>query len=56
MIDKLKVNTSKSFDMKDLGHAKCILGMRSTSNRECDFFWLSQEKYIEIVLERFTIQ
>mgnify|MGYP006889224808 FL=1 len=32
MIHKFKVEQSKSFDMKDLGHAKHILGMKITHN------------------------
>ena len=54
-IHKLKEDLSKSFDMKDLGHAKHILGMKITRNRECGKLWLSQEKYIERVLERFNM-
>ena len=32
MIHKFKVEQSKSFDMKDLGHAKHTLGMKITHN------------------------
>ena len=47
MIHKLKLDLSKSFDMKELGHAKHILGMKITCNRECGKLWFSQEKYIQ---------
>ena len=48
MIHKLKVELSKSFDMKDLGHAKHILGMKITRNRECEKMWLSQKSTLNM--------
>ena len=56
MINKLKVELSKTFDMKDLGAAKHILGMQITRDRESKKLWLSQETYIERILERFNMQ
>jgi len=44
-IDKLKKELSKSFDMKDLGPAQLILGMKITRDRKAKKLWLSQEKY-----------
>ena len=41
--------------MKDLGPAKQILGMRITRDRTKRLLWLSQERYIEKVLERFNM-
>ena len=41
--------------MKDLGPAKLILGMIFVRDRKEGLIWLSQESYIEIVLERFNI-
>ncbi|CAL1393260.1 unnamed protein product [Linum trigynum] len=41
--------------MKDLGPAKQILGMRISRDRRNGNFWLSQERYIERVLERFNM-
>ena len=52
-IDKLKKELSKFFAMKDLGPARQILGMQITRDRETKKLWLSQEKYIEKVLQRF---
>ena len=46
-IRKLKGDLSKFFDMKDLGSAQQILGMRITRDRKLKKLWLSQEKYIE---------
>lgn len=56
MIQSLKKDLSKSFDMKDLGPAKQILGMEITRDRKAGKLWLSQEKYIERVLERFNMK
>ncbi|GAA0166906.1 hypothetical protein LIER_21961 [Lithospermum erythrorhizon] len=42
--------------MKDLGRAKNILGMEITRDRKQWMLWLSQEKYILQVLERFNME
>ena len=47
---------SKTFDMKDLGNAKRILGMEILRDRKADKLWLSQERYIERMLERFNMK
>ncbi|CAN0919974.1 Retrovirus-related Pol polyprotein from transposon TNT 1-94 [Linum grandiflorum] len=54
-IARLKKELSKSFAMKDLGPAKQILGMKISRDRRNGKIWLSQEKYIEKVLERFKM-
>lgn len=41
--------------MKDLGPAKQILGMK-VSDRESRNLWLSQEKYIEKILDKFNMK
>ena len=46
---------SKSFSMKDLGSTKQILGMKISRDRKNKKLWLSQESYIEKVLERFNM-
>ena len=56
MIAKLKKDLSKSFDMKDLGPAQQILGMKIVRERTKRKLWLSQEKYIKRVLERFNMK
>ncbi|CAN0888961.1 Retrovirus-related Pol polyprotein from transposon TNT 1-94, partial [Linum grandiflorum] len=56
MIQSLKKDLSKSFDMKDLGPAKQILGMEIARDRKAGKLWLSQEKYIERVLDRFNMK
>ncbi|GKV53845.1 hypothetical protein SLEP1_g60358, partial [Rubroshorea leprosula] len=55
-ICRLKEELSKSFDMKDLGPAKQILGMAITRDRKAGKLWLSQEKYVERLLERFNMK
>ena len=42
--------------MKDLGPAKQILGMKISRDRSKKLLWLSQERYIEKVLERFNMK
>ncbi|GKV35980.1 hypothetical protein SLEP1_g44167 [Rubroshorea leprosula] len=55
-ICRLKEELSKSFDMKDLGPTKQILGIAITRDREARKLWLSQEKYVERMLERFNMK
>ena len=55
-LTNLKKELCKSFSMKDLGHAKQILGMRITRLRDKRKIYLSQKKYIECVLERFNMK
>jgi ATP-binding cassette subfamily B (MDR/TAP) protein 1 len=52
----LKKALGKSFAMKDLGSAKQILGMRISRDRVNKKICLSQEEYIQKVLERFNMQ
>jgi transposase InsO family protein len=54
-IAKLKKELSKSFAMKDLGSAKQILGMRIERDRNSNKLYLSQERYIEKVLQKFRM-
>ena len=42
--------------MKDLGSAKCILGMKILRDRKAGKLWMSQERYIERMLERFNMK
>ena len=56
MISRLKSNLAKTFDMKDLGSARRILGMEIIRDRKSCKLCLSQEKYIERVLQRFNMK
>ena len=53
--DRLKRELSKSFSMKYLGSMKQILGMKISRDMKNRKLWLSQESYIEKVLERFNM-
>ena len=52
----LKAKLNNSFDMKDLGDASHILGMRIEQDRDRKFLYLSQIEYIEKVLKRFNME
>jgi hypothetical protein len=54
-IKNSKKKLSKSFIMKDLGPIKQTLGIRVIRDKKCKKLWLSQEKYIEKVLQRFNM-
>ena len=54
-INNLKKELNKFFAMKDLGPAKQILGLKIARDRVAKKIWLSQEKYIEKVLQRFSM-
>ena len=54
-INRLKQQLAEHFEMKDLGPAKQILGMRIFRNRSEGVLKLSQEKYIEKLLDRFNV-
>ena len=49
-ISALKSKMAKSFDMKDMGEASHILGMRIERDRSKKLIWLSQREYIDKVL------
>lgn len=42
--------------MKDMGAAKQILGIRIMRDRNKKKLWLSQEHYVERVLQRFQME
>lgn len=56
MIDRLKKQLGESFAMKDMGAAKQILGIRIMRDRNKKKLWLSQEHYVERVLQRFQME
>ena len=55
-IVNLKLKLSKQFEMKDLGAAKQILGMRIKRDANSRTLLLSQDKYINKVLSRFNMK
>ena len=52
---KLKKELSKSFEMKHLGSVRQILGINISRDRTNGKLWLSQESYIEKVLDKFNM-
>ena len=50
---ELKALLGKEFDMKDLGDTKKILGMEIHRDRGSRKLWLSQQSYVEKVLDKF---
>ncbi|KAG8489021.1 hypothetical protein CXB51_017120 [Gossypium anomalum] len=55
-IRKVKAQLSEEFEMKDLGPAKKILGMKILRDTKTSKLYLSQKGYIEKVLCRFNMQ
>lgn len=55
-INRLKKDLGSKFAMKDLGPAQHILGMRIMCDRKNKRLWLSQEKYIKKVFDRFNMK
>ena len=55
LIKKLKTQLSNEFDMKELGAAKKFLGMEICRDRQAGKLFLSQQSYIERVLDRFKM-
>ena len=56
VMSSLKVWLSSQFDMKDLGEANFILGIKLWRDRKNKMLGLSQAGYIDKVLERFSMQ
>ena len=54
-IDKLKVQLSSKFEMKDLEEAKRILGMEIETERVKGRVSLTQKAYLQKVLQSFLI-
>ena len=54
-IEKLKSQLNREFEMKDLGEAKKILGMKISRDRKLGRLCLSQKEYLRKVLKRFSI-
>ena len=54
-INRLKDQLSRTFDIKGLGAAKHILGMEIHRDRKNGKLWSSQQKYVEKILEKFSM-
>ena len=55
ILQELKCKLKYAFSMKDLGNAENILGIRIRRDRQIKLLFVSQDKYIEKVLERFQM-
>ncbi len=55
MINATKEWLSSIFEMKDMGEANYVLGVKILRNRSKRFLGLSQETYIKKILERFQM-
>ncbi|KAK4410175.1 Retrovirus-related Pol polyprotein from transposon TNT 1-94 [Sesamum angolense] len=56
LIENLQKNLCKTFEMKDLGNAKRILGMTIDRNRKTSTIFLNQSSYVTSVLEKFSMK
>ena len=56
VMSSVKVWLSSQFDIKDLGEANFILGIKLWRDRKNKMLGLSQARYIDKVLERFSMQ
>jgi len=55
MIEATKNWLSSTFEMKDMGEVRYLLGMKIIRNRYKKLLGMSQEAYIKKVLERFRV-
>jgi hypothetical protein len=55
-LEEVKRELANAFDMKDLGQVHYLLGIQITRNRQTRTTQLSQTKYLQGILERFSMQ
>ena len=55
-LSSVKVWLSQQFDMKDLGEASHVLGIRLYRDRQKRMLGLSQASYIDQILAKFSMQ
>jgi hypothetical protein len=56
MMEAVKSSIRKSFSMKDLGEVAYILGIKICKDRSKRLIGLSQDAYIDKILNRFNMQ
>ena len=49
-INRLKTQVARTFDMKDLGELKQMLGMEIHRDMKNGKLWLSQQKYVDKIV------
>ncbi|KAE8718737.1 hypothetical protein F3Y22_tig00109992pilonHSYRG00051 [Hibiscus syriacus] len=56
LIEELKAQLAREFEMKDLGSTNKILGMQIHRDRSNRKIWLSQKNYLKKILSQFSMQ
>lgn len=56
MLSKTKSYLGSKFQMKDMGLANYVLGIRITRNRDSKLLYMDQEAYLEKVLKRLNME
>ena len=56
MLSKVKIQLATQFQMKDLGEAQYVLGIKIIQDRKNKIIALSQENYIDSILSKYNIQ
>ena len=54
-IDKLKKDLSFEFEIKDLGEAKIVLGIKIEKDQKSGKICLTQKEYLKKIIEKFNI-
>ena len=55
MISDMKSQLAVQYEMKDLGAARYIIGIEIIRHRASRMLWMSQRKYVNSVLEKFSM-
>jgi hypothetical protein len=55
MIKNTKAFLASKFEMKDMGAANYVLGIKISRNRKSKLLYLDQEKYLEKILKKFNM-
>ena len=56
MLSKVKIQLATQFQMKDLGEAQYVLGIKIIQDRKNKIISLSQENYIDSILSKYNMQ
>ena len=56
MMKEIKFCLGSKFEMKDMGPANYVLGIRISRDRDSKLIYLDQENYLEKVLKRFKME
>ena len=56
MLSKVKIQLATQFQMKDLGKAQYVIGIKIIRDRKNSIIAFSQENYIDSILSKYNIQ